>query len=582
MGRRGMSAQERREYEKLQERKKQRLERQQARTMGSNPAKSTPGSSNRTAESRKVRRTDPDKRRRPEAELERRYDRDGMNQEDVKRIQPKGRRKRRPERSKRNILGNILLILQLIVSVAFVGILALSNIIPLKFMVLIGVFLIILLLIGVVSQIKRRKRGTIGKVYIAVVTLIIGLASYYLGITTGALARITGGNTTVDTMVVAVRADDPAENLADAENYKFGVQYSISGDDMKETVAKINEDLGTKIDEVEYKNVNAQAKALHDGDVDAIIYNEGYKGILEDEFDGYSDKVKIIYTHHIKTELEDLSIDVDVTEPFSVYLSGIDVYGEITQNSRSDVNIIATVNPKTRQILLVTTPRDYYVEIPEVSHGQKDKLTHAGIYGVDASIRTLSELYDVEIPFYARVNFTSLIDIVNILGGVDVDSEYEFTTSKAAGKVVDVKKGMNHFNGEEALAFSRERKHLPDGDNQRGKNQQAVLTAMIKKMVSPSMLLKANSIINSVSGNVETNMSQKQLQALIKRQLSVGGKWNIKSVAADGTGDQQACFSSGSQELYVTIPNETSVEEIQTEIDRVLNGETLEDGVMTE
>lgn len=582
MGRRGMSAQERREYEKLQERKKQRLERQQARTMGSNPAKSTPGSSNRTAESRKVRRPDPDKRRRPEAELERRYDRDGMNQEDVKRIQPKGRRRRRPERSKRNILGNILLILQLIVSVAFVGILALSNIIPLKFMVLIGVFLIILLLIGVVSQIKRRKRGTIGKVYIAVATLIIGLASYYLGITTGALARITGGNTTVDTMVVAVRADDPAENLADAENYKFGVQYSISSDDMKETVAKINEDLGTKIDEVEYKNVNAQAKALHDGDVDAIIYNEGYKGILEDEFDGYSDKVKIIYTHHIKTELEDLSIDVDVTEPFSVYLSGIDVYGEITQNSRSDVNIIATVNPKTRQILLVTTPRDYYVEIPEVSHGQKDKLTHAGIYGVDASIRTLSELYDVEIPFYARVNFTSLIDIVNILGGVDVDSEYEFTTSKAAGKVVDVKKGMNHFNGEEALAFSRERKHLPDGDNQRGKNQQAVLTAMIKKMVSPSMLLKANSIINSVSGNVETNMSQKQLQALIKRQLSVGGKWNIKSVAADGTGDQQACFSSGSQELYVTIPNETSVEEIQTEIDRVLNGETLEDGVMTE
>lgn len=550
--------------------------------MGSNPAKSTPGSSNRTAESRKVRRPDPDKRRRPEAELERRYDRDGMNQEDVKRIQPKGRRRRRPERSKRNILGNILLILQLIVSVAFVGILALSNIIPLKFMVLIGVFLIILLLIGVVSQIKRRKRGTIGKVYIAVATLIIGLASYYLGITTGALARITGGNTTVDTMVVAVRADDPAENLADAENYKFGVQYSISSDDMKETVAKINEDLGTEIDEVEYKNVNAQAKALHDGDVDAIIYNEGYKGILEDEFDGYSDKVKIIYTHHIKTELEDLSIDVDVTEPFSVYLSGIDVYGEITQNSRSDVNIIATVNPKTRQILLVTTPRDYYVEIPEVSHGQKDKLTHAGIYGVDASIRTLSELYDVEIPFYARVNFTSLIDIVNILGGVDVDSEYEFTTSKAAGKVVDVKKGMNHFNGEEALAFSRERKHLPDGDNQRGKNQQAVLTAMIKKMVSPSMLLKANSIINSVSGNVETNMSQKQLQALIKRQLSVGGKWNIKSVAADGTGDQQACFSSGSQELYVTIPNETSVEEIQTEIDRVLNGETLEDGVMTE
>ena len=561
MGRKGMSAQERREYERLQERKKQRLERQQARTMESNPAKSSPGRMNRMDEKRKVRRPDrldeserperqnkPDRQNRPErpSRPDRADRQEGLNAEMKNRQTPRrNNRRRRPERAPKNILGNILLMLQAIVSVAFLAVLVLSNIIPMKFIVIVGICLLLLLLIGAVSQWKRRKKGTIGKVYIMLVTLVVGLGAYYLGITTGALAQITGGNKTVDTMVVAVLADDPAENLADAESYRFGVQYHMSGDDMTDTVKQINKDLGSNIEEVEFKNVNAQAKALHDGEVDAIIYNEGYKGILEDEFDGYSDKVKIIYTHHIETQLEDISIDVDVTEPFSVYISGIDVYGEITQNSRSDVNIIATVNPKTRQILLVTTPRDYYAEIP-------------------------------------RVKFTSLIDIVDILGGVDVVSEYEFTTSKAAGKVVEVKEGLNHFNGEEALAFSRERKKVPDGDNQRGKNQQAVLTAMIKKVVSPSILLKANSILSSVSGNVETNMSQRQLQALIKRQLSVGGSWNIKSVAAEGIGDQQACYSSGRQELYVTIPDEESVASIQAEIDRVISGETLDEGEMTE
>lgn len=581
MGRRGMSAQERREYERLQERKKQRIERQQMKSMGSNPAKLMPGNKKRSDEYRKTRRPDPDRKRRREEERGRSYDRNGSYAENVKESRERTRRKRRPERSPQNVFGNILVMLQALASAAFIGVLALSNIIPLKIMAIVFICLLILWGIGLFTQVRRRKKGTTGKVYIVFMTLIIGLGTYYVGITTGALGRITGGHTTVDTMVVAVRADDQAENLADAVDYKFGVQYMMSADEMEETVSKINEDLGSKIEEVEYKTVKAQAKALHDGEVDAIIYNEGHKDILEHEFDGYSDKVKIIYTHNIKTELQDISIDVDVTEPFSVYLSGIDVYGDIENQSRSDVNIIATVNPQSRQILLVTTPRDYYVEIPEVSYGELDKLTHAGNYGVDASMRTLSELYDVEIPFYARVNFTSLIDIVDILGGLDVVSEYEFTTSKASGKVVEVKEGLNHFDGKEALAFARERKKVPGGDNQRGKDQQAVLTAMIKKIISPSMLIKANSIIDKVSDNVQTNMSQAQLQALIKRQLSVGGSWNIKSVAAEGTGDSRSCYSSGSQRLYVTIPDEESVEMIKAEIDKTLKGETLEDGEMT-
>lgn len=251
-------------------------------------------------------------------------------------------------------------------------------------------------------------------------------------------------------------------------------------------------------------------------------------------------------------------------KPFNIYISGIDVYGEITKESRSDVNLIATVNPKKHKILLTTTPRDYYVTIPGVSGDQKDKLTHAGIYGIDTSIATLENLYEIDIPFYVRVNFTSVEEIVDVLGGVDVESELAFTTGEEAGVVMDVKEGRNHFNGKEALAFVRERKALQTGDNQRGKNQQALLTGLIKETMSPKILLHANSMINSVAGNADTNMSEKQMKALIRMQLGDLKGWEIESVAAagDDTGKKK-CYSYSGGPLYVTVPDEGSVEEIK-------------------
>lgn len=253
--------------------------------------------------------------------------------------------------------------------------------------------------------------------------------------------------------------------------------------------------------------------------------------------------------------------------PFSIYISGIDVYGDITQESRSDVNLIATINPGTHKILLTTTPRDYYVTIPGVSGEQRDKLTHAGTYGVQTSMATLENLYDTEIPFYIRVNFTSVEEIVDVMGGVDVESELAFTTSKAAGKVVDVKEGMNHFNGKEALAFVRERKALATGDNQRGKNQQALLTAMLEKAMSPQILFSANGMINSVAGNAETNLSEAQIKSLIRMQIDEMKGWKIESVAAEGDDSgKQYCYSYSAAPLYVTVPYESSVSEIQEKI----------------
>ena len=265
-------------------------------------------------------------------------------------------------------------------------------------------------------------------------------------------------------------------------------------------------------------------------------------------------------------DAEAQAIDVQKT-PFNIYISGIDVYGDLSQESRSDVNLIATVNQENESILLTTTPRDYYVVIPGISGEQKDKLTHAGIYGIDASVDTLENLYGTEIPFYVRVNFTSVIDIVDTLGGIDVDSEVAFTTSKAAGCVVDIAEGENHLNGEQALAFVRERKAFVSGDNQRGKNQQVLLKALIKKMVSPTIIVKANSIIGKIAGNMETNMSEKQIKALIRLQLLKFIDWDIESVAATGNDSGKLyCYSYSGGPLYVTVPDSAVVAEISEKI----------------
>ena len=237
-------------------------------------------------------------------------------------------------------------------------------------------------------------------------------------------------------------------------------------------------------------------------------------------------------------------------------ISGIDVKGDISQASRSDVNIIVTINPKTKKILMTTTPRDYYVEIPEVSNGMKDKLTHAGIYGEDASIRTLENLYNIDISYYVRVNFTTLIDVVDAIDGVDVWSDYEFDCY--TDHKVHIDKGWNHLNGRQALAFCRERYSFPDGDNQRGKDQEAVLKAIIEKVTSPALIVNASGLIDSMRGSYQTDLPESKIAELINQQLSEGTDWTIiRQATASGGGGMMDTFSGGV--LSVTLPDEYSV-----------------------
>lgn len=541
----------------------------------------------------------------------------------------RGRRKSKKSKNDYGIarkVGYVLVGIQLLATIVFIVSLLMLNMLPFKYLAVIIALLVVILLAVFLSQKLTKKRGIAGKIISVIMSIVLAFGSFYIFRTNNTVSAVSGGDKKLNQIVVAVRSDDPAETIKDAKDYTFGVQYAMGGEEMTDTVDAINEELGTSIVTAEYQNIREQFIALDNGEVDAIIYNEAYAGIITDaaaqsvsaetEISEGSDAevsesiemveqteveetveelpedntsvsaeintdVKIIYTRDVEAKVENRAEDVDVNDSFIVYISGIDVYGKIEKTSRSDVNILAVVNPTSHQILLVTTPRDYYVEIPNISGGQKDKLTHAGVYGVDASMNTLDALYDINIDFYARVNFTSLVQMVDALGGVDVNSEVAFTTSSDSGLEMNVVQGMNHFNGEQALAFSRERQNLDGGDNQRGKNQQAVITAMIKKAVSPAILTGANGILNSVSGNVDTNMSQEQIQELIKTQLGEGGAWTIKSMAATGTGDSQVCYSCPGTPLYVMQPDMAVVQSIRDTIKAVESGEVLEDSEST-
>ncbi|PWJ51552.1 LCP family protein [Faecalicatena contorta] len=463
--------------------------------------------------------------------------------------------------------GKLLTLLQLVLSAGLLVVTWNSGVLPMKYIVILSV--VMLLLFGVTFGLQYLNN----KVYIlGIVLSIIISAGMAVGIVymlkADKLMKDVGGATyKTDNMIVVVKKDSPAANLLDAKGYRFGIQTAVDQENNKLMQKDIERAIGKEIKVEEYSTLAEEAEALLKGRVEAAIYNEAFSGIIEDAVEGYSDQVRILYQYGIDTELE--QEEKNIEEPFNIYISGIDVDGPITTNSRSDVNIIMTVNPNTKKILLTTTPRDYYVTIPGVSGEQKDKLTHAGIYGVDVSMNTLESIYGIDITYYARANFTSLISIVDALGGVDVNSDYTFTTTHGG---YEIQQGINHMDGPTALGFARERYSFEEGDNQRGKNQEAVLTAILHKGMSPAILTKASQIIASVGDSLETNMTQEEISKFINMQLSAGSSWTIESVAATGTGDNQPCFSSGDEILYVMNPNETSLQEISEKMKQIIAG----------
>ena len=271
--------------------------------------------------------------------------------------------------------------------------------------------------------------------------------------------------------------------------------------------------------------------------------------------------------------MQTIAKDAQVTsETFAVYISGIDTYGTISSVSRSDVNIVAVINPKTYQVLLVNIPRDYYVQL-HGTYGKRDKLTHAGMYGVEMSVKTIEDLLDLDINYYFKVNFTSLEDIVDAIGGIEVYSEHTFTSS---GRNFNFVKGYNLMNGQQALDFSRERKAFRDGDRMRGKNQQAVINGIIKQASKPSIITKFDTLLKSLSNKFQTNMETSKMMELVKLQISKMPTWNVSTISLTGGDGRASTYSGGSQLLYVMYPSQNSINDAITKIDAVIAGEILE------
>ena len=261
-------------------------------------------------------------------------------------------------------------------------------------------------------------------------------------------------------------------------------------------------------------------------------------------------------------------------EPFVIYLSGVDTRGELTENARSDVNILAAVNPVTKRVALVNTPRDYYVDLAGTD--SKDKLTHAGLYGVETSMETLGNLYGVNVDHYIRINFAGFISIIDALGGVDVYSDQAFTSVGSPGYYdpTTFVEGWNHLDGKSALAFARERHAFASGDIQRGINQMKVIDAMLNKIKSPALLMGFSKIMDAAADCFVTSFSQDQISALVRMQLSDFAEWDIESYTVTGTSSSSTkCYSAKGQKLYVMKPDDSSVSKAREMIASVLGGE---------
>ena len=310
----------------------------------------------------------------------------------------------------------------------------------------------------------------------------------------------------------------------------------------------------------EYNDLTSITAALDSHEVDMAVVKASHIDLLKENYDVFYQKIEILMTIKIKVKTIGDIVPADTTKPFVIYISGIDTYGAISTVSRSDVNILACVNPVTHKILLVTTPRDYYVQLHDTT-GVKDKLTHAGIYGIDMSINTLEDLYATKIDYYLRVNFSSLTKIIDAIGGVEVNSAYSFS---AGGYWFNT--GLNQLNGAQALAFSRERHSFEEGDRTRGENQERVIEAIIAKINNPINLINYQQIISSLTDVFQTNMSPDSITSLINTQLNNMKKWQTESISVTGTGSTNATYSMGNMPLYVMVPDIASLEFAKTKI----------------
>lgn len=469
----------------------------------------------------------------------------------------------------------------MISSILLLGVVLTSmfDMLPLKYLSgLIGGLFLINLIVNFFlfrKKIKKKPKKLFSFVALLFSVLFIA-ASFFIYKTFGVLDNMTEEYKTYKYHVL-VKNNSNYQDIKDIESKSLGY-YNDNSTATKKALSTLREKF-VNTDNESYGNLESLGSDLLDGSVESILVEDSQKIKLDNAGNStkennlikdFTNKTRVLKTFTVKIKLASDKTDV-TKDVFNIYISGMDEYGKVASVSRSDVNMIITVNPKTRQILLTNIPRDYYVQLHDTT-GYKDKLTHAGNYGIDTSVATIEDLLGIKINYYVKVNFSSLVNIVNALGGVEVYSEYDFQSWNG----YNFSKGYNKVNGKEALSFVRERKTFNEGDNQRGKNQQAMIEAIFRKCTSPGIIVKYNSLLNSLEDSMITDMPMKSIKKLAKMQLVNNEKWTITSNSLSGTGSSEYTYTYPYQALYVTVADEESIKLSKELISKVTEGEILE------
>lgn len=455
-----------------------------------------------------------------------------------------------------------------------------SNILLPVILVIILFSLILLLLINFCVHGLATK--IIFSFLVILISVTYGLGDYYLYSTASTLNIVTEqAAKSKNTVSLIVMAESKKGDVQDINGSKIGVLTNINKEGTKKSlndISKQNIYFTEKFD-----NVPAMLQALYEGQVDAIILNEAYRSNVSEieNYGNFNNETKVIHqtVYYTKEANNSLAVSDITSKPFTILITGNDSFGTLDEVSRSDVNMIVTINPLTSTILMTSIPRDAFVtEVCDdyaCNYGVEDKLTHTGIYGADTTKDTLENLLDIDINYIFRVNFSSMIDIVDALGGIDIDVAEGMAVSRfySDSTLEGVHEGQNHLNGKRALAYSRERKAYLDGDVQRARNQQQVLQAMFKKASSPEVITKYSNILKAVGKAFDTNMTTKEITSFIKYQLQASPSWKFEQYVLKGENTLKVSPELGMEvsavELYAY-----SIQTASEKIDAVLDGKS--------
>ena len=463
------------------------------------------------------------------------------------------------------------------------------NVLPTKLLFLMTIVFVLLDLIFILLLCFATK-GVVSKIICIIFTVAISLGSclggYYLSKTGGLISNITNvAKHSKNTVSVIVKQSSDMKNKNELAGHSVGTLANINTQGSKKILKELNKS-GIQMEKREYGSLTEMLESFYNGEVDSIVINESSRSQITD-IDAYKDfdnNTRVVYQTSYKVENTDKANAVSniTTTPFNVLISGSDTRGGYDENGRSDVIMVATVNPKTGTILLTSVPRDFYVETAcdaadGCQQGALDKITHTGVHGTNTTKRTVEQLLGIEINYTFKVGFDTVTDIVDAVGGIDVNVEPGYECSNfmhAPG--LSVHAGVNHLNGEQALGYARERYAYSEGDRQRTKNQQQVLMGIVDKITSPAIVTNYASIMDSMSNTFSTTMSNDEISSLIKYQLNSNPKWKMEQYMVNGTGDTLMCAELGDA-AYVMVPDQSTVTTAKNKINAVLAGKSADD-----